>query len=268
MKPLRLLPLLALAACATPPAPVTQSTAPPAFGSDQQAPAYVRRGYETFSARNVVAVTEREWRAFGSVVDDLPPGGSIPHAARQDQQPGLWQRVGDYWWIGQNYGTPEDEWGSKYNQNGTEYRGDPPAWSAAFISYVMRVSGAGSGFPYTPLHADYINAAARGEGVIRAERPSSYAPRAGDMICLGRLSARRLQFEDLPAPRFFGHCDIVTQVSPGQISVVGGNVGAGVTLKHVPTTSDGMLADPSGQVLDGRYPWFVVLRVLYAGVTG
>jgi len=34
-------------------------------------------------------------------------------------------------------------------------------------------------------------------------------------------------------------------------------------MKHVPVTTDGLLADPGDRVLDARYPWFVVLRVLY-----
>ena len=52
-------------------------------------------------------------------------------------------------------------------------------------------------------------------------------------------------------------------MQPGQISVVGGNVDAGVTLKHVPTTPSGTLASTDGHVVDERYNWFVVLRVLY-----
>jgi len=35
------------------------------------------------------------------------------------------------------------------------------AWSAAFISYVMRIAGAGAAFPYAADHAVYINAAKR-----------------------------------------------------------------------------------------------------------
>ena len=44
---------------------------------------------------------------------------------------------------------------------------------------------------------------------------------------------------------------------------VGGNVDDAVTMKHVPVTTDGMLAEPGQRVLDTRYPWFVVLRVMY-----
>ncbi len=50
----------------------------------------------------------------------------------------------------------------KHDQNGQVFPvgedGDY-AWSAAFIDYVMRMAGAGHRFPYSPTHADYINAA-------------------------------------------------------------------------------------------------------------
>ena len=235
------------------------------FAADQHLPPYARLQFEPLSAANTVAIAEREWRGFGSVVDDSPPGADVAGGLRLDKQAGLWQRVSDYWWSSQDYGNREGGFGSRYTEGGTAINGTPVAWSAAFISYVMRAAGAGTGFPYTPLHADYINAAARGEGVLRAERPETYAPRSGDLICAGRLAARRLKFEDLPSGRFFAHCDLVVSVVPGQLSVIGGNVSAGVTMKHVPTTPAGMLADASGQVVDGRYPWFVVLRVLYGG---
>jgi hypothetical protein len=48
-----------------------------------------------------------------------------------------------------------------------------------------------------------------------------------------------------------------------QISAVGGNVDHAVTMKHVPVTTDGRLADPSDRVLDARYPWLVIIRIVY-----
>ena len=143
------------------------------------------------------------------------------------------------------------------------------AWSAAFVSYVMRIAGAGARFPYSASHSDYIDIAkqmALGQvtgWLISAERPEAYAPLPGDLICIGRGSARDLGFDDLPAGHFPGHCDIVVDNAvPGQISVVGGNVDDAVTLKHVPVTPDGRLATPDGQILDPRYRWMVVLRLL------
>ncbi len=257
----RLLLLCLLGACtARPPAPVvTQAAVPP----DLHVPDYAKRPFEPFSRANAVAIAEREWRGFGSPVNDDPPGRAQPRALRLDQQPGLWQRVGDYWWLGQDALSRQSGWSSRYDEFGTPYAGDAPAWSAAFISYVMRSAGAGDRFAYSPLHADYINAAAEGRGVLHAERPEAYAPQPGDLICYGRADARSLRFEDLPAPRFLGHCDLVVQALAGQLAVVGGNVASGVTLKHVPVTDGGMLAGPDGRLLDGRYGWFVVLRVAY-----
>ena len=97
---------------------------------------------------------------------------------------------------------------------------------------------------------------------IRAERPETYAPRAGDLICMGRERSADLRYDDLPA-RFAGHCDLVVEVAPGVLTVVGGNVDDAVTAKHVPVTGQGTLATADGRVLDVRYPWFVVVRVLY-----
>ena len=127
----------------------------------------------------------------------------------------------------------------------------------------MRSAGARDRFLYSPLHADYINAAAQGTLALRTERPEAYAPQPGDLICMSRSSSHAMRFEDLPAPRFYGHCDLVVTAQPGQLSVVGGNVDGGVTMKHVPTTLTGMLSSADGQVVDTRYGWFVVLRVLY-----
>ncbi len=258
----RLLLLLVLAGCATRPAPAP-AVLQGGIAPDQHIPDYAKRRFEPFGRANAIAIALREWRAFGSVVNDDPPSAPFSRAFRPDLQPGLWQRVGDYWWFGMDAAAREGGWTSRYNEYGTPYANDSPAWSAAFISYVMRAAGAATGFPYTPLHADYINAAARNEGVLRAERPSTYAVRPGDLLCFGRSGAQGLTFDDLPTTRFFGHCDIVVRAVPGQVDVIGGNVVGGVTLKHVPTTQAGTLATPDGRVLDGRFPWFVVLRVLY-----
>ena len=261
---IRLAPLLLLAACAAQPPAAAVRAAPVA--PDLHVPDYAKRPFEPFARANAVAIAQREWRAFGSVVDDDPPGTRpLPRALRPDQQPGLWQRVGDYWWFGQDAATRQSGWTSRYDEFGTPYAGAAPAWSAAFISYVMRASGAGGRFSYSPLHADYINAAAGGQGALRTERPDAYPPQPGDLICVGRAADRDIRFEDLPAPPFLGHCDLVTGAPPGQLVVIGGNVAGGVTMKHVPTTPQGLLAGPDGRALDPRYAWFVVLRVLYDG---
>jgi hypothetical protein len=44
--------------------------------------------------------------------------------------------------------------------------------------------------------------------------------------------------------------------------VIGGNVEDSVTMNDVPVTPDGKLAAPEGVVLDTRFPWMAVLRLL------
>jgi hypothetical protein len=248
-----LLVLAVLAACANDPA--------------AHVPPFARHPYQPLSRAAVVAIAEREWRSFGSPVED-------PAAARTDDKPerdeGLWQRVGEYWWLGQDAGTPEDAWTGKHDAQGRAF---PPendetfAWSAAFVSYVMRIAGAGDRFPYAVAHHTYIDDAREvslgrtNRWSISAEDPAVYAPQPGDLICMSR-GGRVVHFADLPAGRFAGHCDVVVAVGTGTLDAIGGNVGDAVTLKHVPLTEDGHVADPSGHIVDPRYNWFVVLRLL------
>ena len=264
--------LLLLAGCAATP----EASGPGvALSSDPHVPPFANGPYEPFSRAAVVAIALREWRLFGSPVDDDPPG-TRPEPAPEDKperEQGLWQRVGEYWWLGMPPGSPESAWTGKHDGRGAEFAAKVDgryAWSAAFVSYVMRIAGAANRFPYAADHADYINAAAQGPGqgwLITAERPESYAPRPGDLICVGRGKSAKLRFDDLPAPRFPSHCDIVVATAPGQLSVIGGNVDDAVTMKHVPTTPEGMIATADGTAVDTRYPWFVVLRVQDSNVT-
>ena len=244
---------------------------------DAHVPPFARVPYEPFSRQSVVAIALREWRAFGQPIDDDPPG---THAApapqdKPEREPGLWQRVGEYWWLGLNADAQESPWTGKHDARGVEFSADEDgeyAWSAAFVSYVMRIAGAGPRFPYSSNHSDYINAAKQmalhqsSGWLVSAERPEAYAPQPGDLICIGRGSAAALRYDDLPAGHYPAHCDIVVDTAvPGQIAVVGGNVGDAVTMKHVPVTADGKLAGPDGVALDTRYRWMAVLRLLVGG---
>lgn len=137
-----------LSACATPPAP-----------PDSRVPPFARVPYQPFSRDAVVAIAQREWRLFGAQVDDNPPGSYRPATAedKPERQQGLWQRVGEYWWLAMNPGAPEAAWTGKHDAGGavfpTSQDGDY-AWSAAFVSYVMRIAGAGPHFPYSASYSD------------------------------------------------------------------------------------------------------------------
>jgi hypothetical protein len=257
MRPRLLAPVLVLflTACTTP-----ASRVPP----------FAARPYEPFVRTNAVAIALREWRLFGSPIDDPSLEGWEAGSPldKPERAPGLWQRVGEYWWLGQNADEAASAWNGKHDRRGDVFPvtdDERYAWSAAFISYVMRIAGAGDRFPYSPNHATYVNAAAAGRSpILRAEPPESYAPKPGDLICRGRYGAADLTFRDLPTSYIWpGHCGIVVSSGPGTLDIVGGNVEDAVRLTHVPLTARGTLGDPGEPVLDQRYRWFVVLRVLY-----
>jgi hypothetical protein len=268
---------LLLEACATqqPPAaeePPTEPQREQFIAQSGHSPPFARYSYSAFSRADAVAIAQQEWRLFGQRVFDDPPD-SVPQASSIDEaahQPGYWERIGEYWWLGQNAERRESAWTGMHDEGGQEIadgRDDYYAWSAAFISYVMRTAGAGARFPYAPSHYVYINVAkemklgrASGWAVI-AERVDEYAPVPGDLICFSRTK-RPLTYEKLPVRHFPAHCDMVVARDPGQLTVIGGNVEHAVTMKHVPLAG-GRLAEPGEHALDTRYPWFVVLRVLY-----
>ncbi len=273
---------LTLGACTSPP-PVVTPASPPQKGLAQarsqfiaqsgHSPPFARMSYEPFSRAEAVAIAEQEWRLFGQRVDDDPPhSGSDPERAdNPERSPGRWERIGEYWWLGQDADRREAAWTGMHDETGhgiDERHDDYFAWSAAFISYIMRTAGAGPHFPYAPAHYVYINIAkemklgrASGWAVV-AERVNEYAPVPGDVICFSR-DRRPLKYGKLPAHHFASHCDIVVSRDKERISVIGGNVDHAVTMKHVPVTTDGRLANSGDRSLDTRYPWFVVLQILY-----
>jgi hypothetical protein len=230
-------------------------------GDDAHIPPFARVPYQPFSREAAVQIALREWRAFGQPV--VIPHTELPFD--NERAEGLWQRVGEYWWLGLPLGTPEQGFTGIHDANGRlfpENEDGNYAWSAAFIDYVMRIAGAGHRFPYSPTHSDYINAARQGGFAITAERPEAYAPQRGDLICMWR-GRRQVRFDDLPTDRFPGHCDMVVDIHPGVLDVIGGNVDNSVSMKHTPVTADGHLANPDGTIVDPDYPWFVVIRVNY-----
>ena len=165
---------------------------------DVHVPDFARVPYEPFSRADAVAIALREWRLFGQPVDDDPPG-TRPEPLPEDKperQPGLWQRVGEYWFEGQDASARDSAWTGMHDAQGNEFPASEDgayAWSAAFISYVMRIDGAGNRFPYSSVHADYINLARQQTlnggvpyWVINAQAPWAYAPQLGDVICLSR----------------------------------------------------------------------------------
>jgi hypothetical protein len=226
------------------------------------APPFATQPYEPFSRANAVAIAMDEWRLFGMRVDDSGGATYVQRdAAMAERQPGLWERIGEYWWEGLSPGDPDSRWTGKHDAHGKVFPASVNgeyAWSAAFISYVMRIAGAGPGFPYAADHATYINAAARHETTLLvAEDPANYAPRLGDLVCFPRGRASHLTFQDLPTAHLFpAHCSIVVGGGVESVSIVGGNVDDAVTLEH-------LHANDAGELCGNREKWFVILKVNY-----
>src|SRR5947207_15047827 len=170
---------LIIAFCAAPPAgPSILGSA----GSDAHIPLYARVPYQPFSREAAIQIVYREWRAFGRPV--VLPHTELPFD--NERAEGLWQRVGDYWWLGLSLGERDQGFTGMHDQNGRLFaaREDENfAWSAAFIDYVMRMAGAGRRFPYSPTHSDYINAARQSSSwAVTAQPPESYPPQRGDLV--------------------------------------------------------------------------------------
>lgn len=232
----------------------------------QAVPDFAAKPFEPFNREDAVAIALREWRLFGSLTSDQPEGAQKPERA-----PGLWERVGEYWWIGLGGKTEEARWTGKHDASGSVFAASDDeryAWSAAFISYVMRIAGAGDRFPYSPNHATYVNAAVAGRSpILRAHPPEAYTPKPGDLICLGREWAAGLTFSDLPTAYVWpGHCAIVVSRLGQSLSAVGGNEQDAVTMDQVTIGAGGILESSNGPAALPT-DWPIVIEVLYDAET-
>ena len=87
-----------LAACAAPQVtPQVQTPPPPG-----PVPTFATVPFAPFNRLDTIAIAMREWRLFGQKVEDEPADlRPVPLPEdKPERQPGLWQRVGEYWWIG------------------------------------------------------------------------------------------------------------------------------------------------------------------------
>ena len=186
----------------------------------------------------MLSIAQREWKFFGS--QTIGKDGKLSHFGHREADEGYWQRVGDYW-----RAVDRDLTGKDTDE----------AWSAAFISYVMKEAGAGSRFFYSEWHAHYIREAIRARQTGDASygfwgyRLSERAPMVGDLVGYSRQDG--VDFENQPEV-YKSHTDLVVAVRPGEIDVIGGNVEDSVTRKTLAT-------DAKGKLIDKHHNWFVVL---------
>ena len=134
------------------------------------------------------------------------------------------------------------------------------AWSAAFVSYVVRQTDASAPFVYASLHAKYIQAAIKNRQSC-ATTPGFYgdppggvgarSPQVGDIIGVSRANDVRTYADAASRDDYFSHCDIVVARQGNVLTVIGGNVADSVTKNTVKLDAHGFL--PAKSAIGGPY---------------
>lgn len=127
------------------------------------------------------------------------------------------------------------------------------AWSAVFVSYVMKQAGV-DGFVGSPRHFDYIKNAYDGKSPYHYTNPKTTAPSVGDMLCYVRGRATDdgiVGFDGLSDylsrenQWLTAHCDVVVDVHDDEVWLIGGNVMNTVMLRQM-AVKDGVIQLPMG----------------------
>ncbi len=140
--------------------------------------------------------------------------------------------------------------------------GKKNAWSAAFVSFVMHKAGiTHEQFQFAPNHATYIYQALENAldpnstAPLKYHEAASFAPRVGDLV--GYSSEGSVQSTKQIAARlatkkhFSSHTAVVVDVRPGELKLIGGNVGDTIGITTVAT-------DSSGKILSSDKRFFVL----------
>jgi hypothetical protein len=215
----------------------------------------------------MLRIASEEWLEWGGLVQ--PAWQPAPPPLPAETQAKNFPRLVAYW------RAVDPEWPEVHAaiaRNRARFRtGDvslfaEPAWSAAFVSYVMRAAGVDAReFPPRATHALYIDALLTDAQIFPAtapflpQDPAQYPPAPGDLVCFDRAAhPLRHWTERLAEPGRIRpmHCDIVLSTPPLAVEAVGGNVVDAVTLTRYP-------ADGAGRLLpapEGRPPLVLVLQ--------
>ncbi len=201
--------------------------------------------YPASARERMIRIAEAEWEDWGRLTPE-----TVPAAAEGSRE--NFPRVLAYW----RALDPGADGGAIARNRRRFAAGaagvwEEPAWSAAFISFVLRAAGIdGREFPPAPAHGTYVDAliADAAEFPDRApfipHSPDAYGPALGDLICADRSSRPIADWRERSADagRFRPmHCDIVVANVAGGVEAVGGNLRDAVTRIRLPTTPDGRL---------------------------
>jgi hypothetical protein len=189
---------------------------------------------------DLIQIATDQWNFFEKQTYDL--SNRLINVGRKEGEDGWFQRVGKYWVEGTD-------------THGIDGRNHESAWSATFISWVAKQAGAGSRFRYSMMHSVYISQAIRDKLNGRTQagywgfRLNEVEPTVGDLICWSRQSG--IDYDHQAGGVYKGHSDIIVEVQPSQIFVIGGNVGDSVSKRTFKRDSNGFVAPArvSGETL-------------------
>jgi peptidoglycan hydrolase-like protein with peptidoglycan-binding domain len=210
----------------------------------------------------IVAVAKREWMNWGK--------GTLDETGPRTQKHLL-----KYWMEF----LPRNRFSRQKAENWIEAR---HAWSAAFVSYVMQEAGAGGTFEYGSFHTIFVAAAKKATlagdaSKFQAQSITTVKPEVGDLVCRDRTvrsggPCANTNWNNL-APRKISHSDIVVEVHPDHIVILGGNTAQ--THPHRGKTSDTVgqrkvMLDKRGFVIPvqkkGACPYFAIVKPPGSGV--
>lgn len=174
-------------------------------------------GRLTAFKKSLIKIAENEWKAWNSQ-------GKI-----KEGDPRTMERLRAYWRDGSGL-------------NWSDKRMTDEAWSAVFISWLMKMGGAGNDFKYNASHSVYIrdsikNRKETNDNPFKGYRPEEVVVEKGDLVCYARQSG--VNYDSTGS--YASHCDLVTNVNGDNATTIGGNVSNSVTKTNVPLTSDGKI---------------------------
>lgn len=191
---------------------------------------------DTSSLRNrIVAIAIGEWNRWG-------------HGSRTEDEPEMKTVITQYWSEGVGNNKPNLD----------------SAWSAVFISWVIRKAGGGDNFKYAPVHTTYTyyakkNEVDKNDNPFKAYPASKAKPEVGDIVVRNR-GGSTFTYDNLKPGEPGTHGDIVVSVGPHSIELIGGNKGnktsghKGVTVNKV-----SLAINDEGYITNKKY--FAIIKI-------
>jgi hypothetical protein len=230
--------------------------------------------YPAEAKRRLIAIAVREWQEFGA--PEIDYSSFVPQTVWSgvpEGDPRVFPNILAYW------NAVRTGWETYIRDQKTVFQGSgggawtTEAWSAVFISYLMRSAGIDrDDFPWSAGHRNYIDdliqrhAAYGSSAVFQVYDIEQAPPRPGDLVCADRSAprSRRLasvadRAAEIGSSRGM-HCDLVVDVQSGRIGAIGGNVGQSVTKSWFPTDSYGRLLRRHPPEQDSERTFFAVIR--------